>query len=195
MCPLYQTCRLVRAWDCSLQLCVRHGIVLAVMCLSRSGNHGSVFAVVRLSAMAAIWRLLALLTIYIYIYIYIYAFIYLSLVHAYVCDCCSGARSTSSAGSTCGLPACTPLQEKHKQKQYINIATLHDCMSKDILNLATTNYDAEIAHQVHGSKTRKQSRCLCVQYCLVSAFVYMHGFSSRPCLWAALGTHSSTFGG
>jgi hypothetical protein len=132
---------------------------------------------------------------YIYIYIYIYAFIYLSLVHAYVCDCCSGARSTSSAGSTCGLPACTPLQEKHKQKQYINIATLHDCMSKDILNLATTNYDAEIAHQVHGSKTRKQSRCLCVQYCLVSAFVYMHGFSSRPCLWAALGTHSSTFGG
>ena len=130
-----------------------------------------------------------------YIYIYIYAFIYLSLVHAYVCDCCSGARSTSSAGSTCGLPACTPLQEKHKQKQYINIATLHDCMSKDTLNLATTNYDAEIAHQVHGSKTRKQSRCLCVQYCLVSAFVYMHGFSSRPCLWAALGTHSSTFGG
>ena len=121
MCPLYQTCRLVRAWDCSLQLCVRHGIVLAIMRLSRSGSHGSVFAVMRLSALAAIWRLLALLTIYIYIYVYIYiciyAFIYLSLVHAYVCDCCSGARSTSSAGSTCGLPACTPLREKHKQKQ------------------------------------------------------------------------------
>ena len=67
-------------------------------------------------------------------------------------------------------------------------------MSKDNLNLPTTNYDAGIAHQVHCSKTRKQSRCLCVQYCLVSAFVCMHGFSSRPCLWAALASHSSSSG-